>query len=311
MIVTRAPLRIPLGGGGTDFPNYYLKYGGFICGLALNRHVHVVLHDTIDGKIRLKYSKVEMVDDPDQLQNRVAAEALKWYGITKGIEVATFSDVPEASGLGGSSSFCVALVVALRQKLGLKMDKDEIFASAYAIERLKAGQAGGIQDQFFATYGGAWALDLSQEVIQIPVYTDGVTSHLKLLYTGTTRKDLGIAQNQTKKVTAMDQAMISNLDKTKEMGKKIFDLLDAGDYKAFGQIMNEHWENKKARDPDVTNPTVDALYSKALEEGAIGGKLMGLGGGGYLLLCTNTFLSGTSYIPVDIDREGAKVCYED
>ena len=163
MIVTRAPLRIPLGGGGTDFPSYYLKYGGYILGFALDKYVHCVLHDTIDDKIRLKYSKTEVVDDVDRLENRIAAEALKWYSITKGVEVATFSDVPESSGLGGSSAFCVALVTALRHKLGLPMDKYIIFASAYDIERNKAGQPGGIQDQYFASFGGAWALELGKK----------------------------------------------------------------------------------------------------------------------------------------------------
>ncbi|MBA7637235.1 D-glycero-alpha-D-manno-heptose 7-phosphate kinase [subsurface metagenome] len=160
MIVTRAPLRIPLGGGGTDFPSYYLKYGGYILGFAIDKYVYVVFHDTIDGKIRLKYSKNEIVEDVDKLENRTAAEALKAYGVTKGVEIATFSDVSESSGLGGSSAFCVALVVALRYKLGLSLDKQEIYQSAYDIERIKAKQPGGIQDQIFASLGGTWSITL-------------------------------------------------------------------------------------------------------------------------------------------------------
>src|SRR4030042_313264 len=168
VIVTRAPLRIPLGGGGTDFPSYYLKYGGYVLGFALNQYVHVVVHPTRDGMIHLKYSKAEASEDVDALDNRVAAEALKWFGWKGGIEIATFSDVPEGSGLGGSSAFCVALVKALdlltAEERGRRlMNRYEIFAAAWDIERNCAGQPGGMQDQFFASFGGGWSIELGEK----------------------------------------------------------------------------------------------------------------------------------------------------
>ena len=309
MIVTRAPLRIPLGGGGTDFPSYYQRYGGYILGFALNKAVHVVLHDTIDKKIRLKYRKNEEVDDVDQLENRIAAEALKWYGVTSGVEIATFSDVPNVSGLGGSSSFCVALVTALRYKLGMKLDKQEIFASAYDIERNKAGQPGGMQDQYFATFGGAWELFLKDVFERTRITVSQIVPRMKLVYTGTSRTDLGIADRQSKKSDSTDPSMIQNLTQVKILGLRIRDYIRRGDYENIGKLTHEHWERKKERDSSVTNTEVDKLYSQALEGGAIGGKLLGLGGGGYLLLFTNKNIPGLSCIPVGVDSEGCKVVY--
>ncbi len=311
MILTRAPLRIPLGGGGTDFPSYYLKYGGYILGFALNKYVRVVLHDTIDNYIYLKYSKTEKVKNVDQLENRVAAEALKWYGITKGIEVATFSDVPESSGLGGSSSFCVALVTALRQKLGLPQNKKEIFASAYDIERNKAKQPGGIQDQFFATFGGAWSLELGERFTRKPVNVLPLLPKLKLVYTNTSRTNLGIASTQVEKATLDDKSLISNLNSIKEQGKNVNCLLTSGNLDSVGLQFHEHWELKKSRDSRITNPEVDRLYNLARQSGALGGKLLGLGGGGYLLLYTNSDLDGIKTIPVGLDSTGCKVVYQD
>lgn len=314
MIITRAPLRIPLAGGGTDFPGYYLKYGGFICSFALDRYVHVVLHDTIDKKVRLKYSKTEEVENIDDLKNRIAAEALKWYGypseFEQGIEIATFSDVPEASGLGGSSSFCVALVTALRRKLGLSLDKETIFASAYDIERNKAGQPGGIQDQYFAAHGGAQILELGEVFERENIDIRDLVSNLKLLYTGTGRANLAIAENQVSRTSKLDTSMLSNLDSVKAMGRTIVNFIRMDEYDRIGMAFDNHWEVKKLRDPSISNPTIDSLYTQALNEGAKGGKLIGLGGGGYLLMYTDGVSGNLPYIPVGIDQEGCKVCYE-
>lgn len=311
MIVTRAPLRIPVGGGGTDFPTYYKKYGGMVLGFALDRYCHVVVHNTIDNKIRLKYSKTECVDDPGDLENRVAGEALKWYGITGGIEVATFSDVPESSGLGGSSSFCVALCTALRYLKGMSLDKYEIFASAYDIERNKARQPGGLQDQFFAAFGGAWLLELPPEgeFVQTAVEIQDFLPRLKLVYTNTGRIDLGIAARQNWKVTGEDKDYVDNLTRTKEMGYAIKSMLDSKDYDSVGRMFNEHWCNKKRRDVSISNDSVDSLYKTAMSDGCLGGKLLGLGGGGYLLLYAKNGLSNLQGLDVGLDTEGCKVVY--
>jgi len=296
VIVTRAPLRIPLGGGGTDTPSYYNKYGGFILSFAIQQYVYVVLHPTIDGKIRLKYSKNETVEHPDQLLNRVAAEVLNTYGITKGVEIATFSDVPESSGLGGSSSFCVALIAAIRQLKGLQLDRQEIFRQAYNIERIRAGQQGGIQDQLFAALGGCWAVSLGDaEPALEMVNPNGLLGRLKLVYAGDRKStyNLGIADKQQDDIIEENPDVVASLHKTKELGKYIHSLVKSGETDKLGEIFNEHWENKKKRNPAITNPELDAVYRNALGCGASGGKLVGLGGGGYFLF----------YVPRGLDME--------
>lgn len=310
MIVARAPLRVPLGGGGTDFPSYYLQHGGYILGFALNKYVHVVMHDTIDKKIRLKYSKAEEVTHVDDLENRVAAEALKWYGVTGGIEVATFSDVPECSGLGGSSAFCVALVTALRYKLGMNMEKEEIMASAFDIERNKAEQPGGMQDQFFAAFGGAWRLELKTPDFDTDrVDVSGLLPHLKLLYTGSGRTSSVIARSQEIDMDTEQQATLDNLHRTKALGRQIGAHLDNQEYEQIGRAFGTHWETKRQRHPDISSPDIDKIYEEAMAKGAVGGKLMGVGGGGYLLLYVANGNAPREWLDIGLDEEGAKICY--
>lgn len=311
MIITRAPLRVPLGGGGTDFPSYYQKYGGFILGFALDKYVYVVLHDTLDSKIRLKYSKTEVTEDVDSLGNRVAAEALKSYGLTKGIEVATFSDVPESSGLGGSSAFCVALVTALRHKLGLNLDKYEIFQSAYDIERVQAGQPGGIQDQLFASLGGAWYTPLGEsgEVNLKSIDLSSLLPKLKLVHTNTTRTDLGIAVDQTKKTQEKDKELLDSLDLTKKLGIGLKNHIEEGNLDRVGDLFHTHWLNKKKRSTLISNSNLDTVYGEAMDNGATGGKLLGLGGGGYFLFYVPNKLEGFETVDFGVDWEGVKVIY--
>lgn len=310
MIVTRAPLRIPLGGGGTDFPSYYLKYGGYILGFAIDKYVYVVFHDTIDGKIRLKYSKNEIVEDVDKLENRVAAEALKTYGMTKGVEIATFSDVSESSGLGGSSSFCVALVVALRHKLGLSLNKYEIFQSAYDIERVKARQPGGIQDQLFASLGGAWSATLGEDPPRLKMIDlSGLLPKLKLIYSNTTRANLEIASAQTRDTENKDGTVLESLKLTKELSQKIEKCIQEGNLDEVGRIFHAHWLNKKRRSSLISSTQLDSIYERALNNGATGGKLVGLGGGGYFLFYVPKKLTGFEAVPFSIDWEGGKVIY--
>lgn len=310
MIITRAPLRIPLGGGGTDFPSYYLKHGGYIIGFAINRYCYVVLHDTINGKIRLKYSKNEVVDDVDKLENRVAAEALKTYGVTKGIEVATFSDVPESSGLGGSSSFCVALVTALRKKLGMCLDKYEIFQSAYNIERIKADQPGGIQDQLFASLGGSWCTYLGEGMHLETVDLSKLVPKLKLVYTDTQRTTLEIARKQTEDTNLKNQTVLESLKKTKDLGLEIEGCIRSNNLDKVGVIFNTHWEAKKGRSTLISSPELDNMYERALKNGATGGKLIGLGGGGYFLFYVPDKLEGFDTVDFQVDWEGVRVLYE-
>lgn len=309
MIITRAPLRIPLGGGGTDFPSYYLKYGGYILGFAITQYVYCIIHDTIDKYIRLKYSKNEVVEDVDKLENRIAAEALKTYNVTKGVEIATFADVPESSGLGGSSAFCVALVAALRKRLGISLDKYEIFQSAYNIERVRAGQPGGVQDQLFASLGGAWCTELGKDMNLGMVNVSKLLPKLKLVYTNTHRTTLEIARKQTEDTDLKDETVLDLLRRTKELGLEVKECIKDGNLDKIGEIFNTHWENKKKRSDLISSLELDSIYERALRSGATGGKLIGLGGGGYFLFYVPDRLEGFETVDFEVDWEGVKVIY--
>ena len=313
MIVTRAPLRIPLGGGGTDYPSYYSKYGGYCLGFATDLYVYVVIHPTRDGKIHLKYSKNEVVDQASDLQNTVAGAALKFMGIKGGLEISTFSDVPEASGLGGSSAFCTALLLGLYQYLGLGISRQDLFWEAYEVERVLARQSGGIQDQWFATYGNAYALsmgpgDLKRLGVEKLDLGDFIKS-LRLVYTGKCRYNLDIASRQESETSKQSSKMLLGLGKVKAIGYTIREYLRDGNYLGIGNLFSKHWIQKIERDPAITTREVDNLYNKVMGEGALGGKLIGLGGGGYLLVCTERDLDLVECISLGLDVGGAKVIY--
>ena len=313
MIVTRAPLRIPLGGGGTDFPSYYQKYGGFVLGFATNLYVYVVIHPTKDGKIHLKYSKNEVVDSLEELKNRNAAECIKYvedsHGKVGGIEICTFSDVPESSGLGGSSAFCTALLLGLYTLKEVDRDPGHLWKDAYLAERLYAGQPGGIQDQWFATFGNAYALELGQSVHSKVIDVGGLVGKLKLVYTHKHRDGLEIAVRQDSQVEEKNLRTIRSLDSIKAVGKMIESLLVSGEYEEIGKTFNTHWEQKILRDPEIATPEILSLRLKCLEKGAVGAKLIGLGGGGYLLVYTEKELEGLKTWDLGVDTEGAKVLF--
>lgn len=313
MLLTRAPLRIPLGGGGTDFPSFYQKYGGYILGFAIRKYVHVVLHKTSDKRYYLKYSRTESAEELDQLENRVAAEVLKYFDVPPGLEVATFSDVPESSGLGGSSAFCVALILAVRQHLGLPTESSLLFNDAVDIERRKAKQPGGFQDQYFSSLGGAHEMEFTNVFFapkRVDSLVENLLPHLRLVYTGVGGKRLNIAQTQDSKTKDGDESMVASLLAVKQLGKEIKGTLESGDYDKLGQIFNKHWVSKKSRDPNITTPRIDAMYEEGLKLGASGGKLIGMGGGGYILFCGQNLDGRLPTIDLEIDKEGAKVLFQ-
>jgi D-glycero-alpha-D-manno-heptose-7-phosphate kinase len=313
MILTRAPLRVPLGGGGTDFPSFFNEFGGYILGFAISKYVYVVIHPTMDKKYHLKYSKTESVDNLDLLENRVAAECLEYFKIQPGLEISTFSDVPESSGLGGSSSFCVALVTALRTYLGDSLDPNKIFNDAYDIERNKAKQPGGFQDQWFASFGGAHEIFFSDTYSSsrcVNNWIKELISHLRLVYVGTSSRRLNIASNQNEKTKSKEPQMISGLLTVKNIGEKIGKALEEKDYDKIGKLFNEHWESKKSRDPNITTPEIDSIYSSGLKLGALGGKVIGMGGGGYILFCGPNLDGRLPSVDLSLDTEGAKVIYQ-
>ncbi len=324
MIITRAPLRIPLGGGGTDFPSYFKKYNGYILGFATNLYVYVVLHPTTDRMIHLKYRLNEVVSSIDEIKNEIARECIRYVDSNlMGLEISTFSDVPESSGLGGSSAFTVALLKALYEYKNQEVSLEQLFSDAYTVERHLAGQPGGMQDQWFATYGGCTELYLGSNAMDDTglvfnfstisfnsVNIEGFIDNLKLVYTHKHRYNLDIARRQDKGVAEDSNRVLDSLNKTKKLGMDIGLHLRDGRYADVGKVFSLHWENKILRDPEITTSEIDDLYQDCLKAGAVGGKLLGLGGGGYLLMYTEQVLDGIDTIDLGIDTEGVKVLYK-
>lgn len=325
IILTRAPGRIPLGGGGTDLPSYYSKYGGFLISIAINKYTYVLVNETtVDNLIRLKYSQSEKVESVDKIKHSVFRETLKFMGIKSGIEIATMSDAPVGTGLGSSSSFTVALLTALHVFKRQHVDALTLAQEACDIEINRASMATGKQDQYLTALGGIVCLDFAKDgnvkvnPVDIHSYTlKELRSNLLLFYTGISRESFKIQIEQIENTEDNVQEVIDSLHRTKEIGLEIKDVLEKGDLDRLGELLDLHWGNKKKRSKRITNPQLDKWYKIAKENGALGGKIMGAGGGGFFALyCPNEAKNevreamtaeGLREMDYEFDVEGAKV----
>ncbi len=292
VIIARAPLRIALGGGGTDLPSYYSRYGGFFVSAAIDKYVYVsVNRPASDDLIRVKYSRSEEVRDPEELRHDLVREALKSLSLTSNIEIASMADVPAGTGMGSSGSYLVALLVALHALKNEQEPRWILAEEACRIEIEKAGHPVGKQDQYVAAWGGlnCYAIDSNGEVtvtaLKIPTYAyEDLGRCLLLYFTGQTRESNQILSQQNAATDRGDPAVVESLHRTKELGFEIKAALENGDLVRFGQLLNEHWENKKSRSSRITDDRIDRFYQLARGNGALGGKILGAGGGGFLLL---------------------------
>ena len=290
MIITRSPLRITLGGGGTDLPSYYQCHTGFLISAALDKYVYVNLHEPFTDEIILKYSKMELVETTDQVKHPIIREALKLAGIQTRLEIASMADIPAGTGLGSSGSFTTALLKALYAHRRKVAHSQELAELACEIEINRLGESVGKQDQFIAAYGGITCLTFHQDhrVTVHPLRVAMKTmfeleDNLLLFFTGFTRAAGSILQDQHLRSQAGDAAMLRNLDYVKALGYQSQEALESGNLVRFGELMHEHWEHKKRRSSGISNPNIDTWYSLAMSNGAIGGKLVGAGGGGFLM----------------------------
>jgi D-glycero-alpha-D-manno-heptose-7-phosphate kinase len=289
IILTRAPGRIPLGGGGTDLPSYYTRYGGFLVSIAINKYTYIMINKTtVDNLIRLKYSQSEIVDNVDVINHVGFRETLKFMGIESGIEIATMTDAPLGTGLGSSGSFTVALLTALHAYKRQHVDALTLAQEACDIEINRAGMATGKQDQYLAALGGIVCLEFVEngEVKVIPVnihsYSlEKLKANLLLFYTGISRESFKIQKDQIRNTEEDVQDVVESLHRTKEIGLEIKKVLEKGDIDRFGELLDLHWENKKRRSDKISNLKIDKWYRTAKENGALGGKIMGAGGGGF------------------------------
>lgn len=294
MIVARAPLRIPLGGGGTDLPSYASKFGGFVLSAAITKYVYIFLNrPSADQLLRIKYSKYEQVERVDDIQHDLVRPALRLMNVESALEIASMADVPAGTGLGSSGSYLVALLTALHAFKRAKSSTQDIAEMASRIEIEMAGHPAGKHDHYIAAFGGLTALDIAPDgvVVASPLdvpdttleeLTHGITLH----YTGITRASRDILEEQRTATDALDAAVLESLHETKALGYRIRDALTAGDLDAFGRLLDEHWQVKKRRSPRISVPHIDHCYARARAEGALGGKIIGAGGGGFLMLYT-------------------------
>jgi D-glycero-alpha-D-manno-heptose-7-phosphate kinase len=294
VIITRSPLRIPLGGGGTDLPSYYREHSGFVISAAIDRYVYITLHETFFPEVIVKYSRMEVVERAEELQHPILREALKM--LLPGpphIEITSMADIPAGTGLGSSGSFTTALLRALHTLNRNYISRQELAEQACRIEIDLLGEPVGKQDQYIASYGGLTCFDFLPDgrvevaPLKLPGATlDDMEDTLALFFTGVTRSASDILRDQDSRTRGGDPGMIDNLHRVKELGYATRQALESGDLRAFAAIMHTHWEHKKKRSAGMTSERIDGYYELARRNGALGGKLIGAGGGGFLMFYT-------------------------
>lgn len=325
MIITRSPLRITLGGGGTDLPSYYRAHGGFLIAAAIDKYVYVtVMRPFVEG-IFLKYSKLEHVEKIDDVEHPIIREAVRSLGFrTPQIEITTLADIPSGTGLGSSGSFSTALLKALYAHRRRLLHPSELAELACEIEINRLSESIGKQDQYIAAYGGVtcFTFNPDERVEACPVELSmdslfNLEDNLLLFFTGFSRSAGTILADQKTRTERGDEDMLANLHYVKELGLRSRDALEKGDTDTFGELMHEHWEHKRRRSNGMSNARIDEWYELGRKNGAIGGKLVGAGGGGFLLfysenhrrLRTAMAQAGLEEVRFRFDFEGTKVLF--
>ena len=291
MIITRSPLRISLGGGGTDLPSYYERHTGFLIAAAIDKYVYINLNRRFIEQFLLKYSQLEEVPEIDAIEHPIIREALRLLNVgIRNLEITSMADIPAGTGLGSSGSFTTALLKALHAWNRNLVHPAELAAQACEIEIDRLKEPIGKQDQYIAAYGGitcfkfrpgggveAWPLKISEDTLC------DLEDNLLLFFTGYSRAASSILQEQHDRSKADDAAMIENLHFIKDLGLQSRCALEAGNLREFARLMEVHWQRKKERSGAMSNSRIDQCHELAMANGALGGKLIGAGGGGFLM----------------------------
>lgn len=320
MIITQTPLRISIAGGGTDISAYYQKHGGAVLSTAIDKYVYVILNKRFDDKIYISYSRKEIVDHVDEIQHELVREALKITGLEKGIEIAIMADIPSSgSGLGSSSSLTVGLLNAFYTYKGIQVPAEQLAQEACEIEIERCGKPIGKQDQYIAAYGGLNYFEFNSDgsVIVTPINIGPLKQHwgasMMLFFTNITRSADVILKEQTGRT----EENAAFLDKIKALAKDARDAVQKGNFDAVGDILRENWLLKKELANGITKPEIDNMVDVAVAGGAVGCKICGAGGGGFLLTyCSRQHksqlrkaMSAYREMPFFLERYGSKVNY--
>jgi len=291
VIIARSPLRISLGGGGTDLPSYYRKHGGFLVAAAIDKYVYITLHQTFVPDLIVKYSKLERVAGAAELDHPILREALRLLGIEGPyLELTSMADIPAGTGLGSSGSFATALLKALHTHQKGLIHPRELAEQACHIEIDVLKEPIGKQDQYIAAFGGVTSFEFHTDdtvtARPLSLSTDtlyNLEDNLLLYFTGYSRSASTILKEQDDATRRQDAAMAENLDVVKDLGHQSQRALESGDLEGFAELLNQQWARKKGRSGAMSNERIDAWYRLAMDNGARGGKLIGAGGGGFLL----------------------------
>jgi D-glycero-alpha-D-manno-heptose-7-phosphate kinase len=321
IIFTRAPLRISLGGGGTDLPSYSDQHEGFLIAGAIDKYVYLLTHTAFQRRYRMKYNEFEEVDTPQEIRHPLLRESICRHWDGEPLEIASLADVPAGTGLGSSGAYTVAVLKSLALARHRATTPVSLAEDAAHIEIGVLGDPVGKQDPYVAAHGGLCAYTFHRDgsVEVEPLEIDRTTleklrHNLLLFYTGQARSAAALLADQVKRTEADDQTMLANLHRTKEIGVQSRELLEGGDLAGFAELMDAHWQTKRERSPGMETERVDELYRLARMSGCLGGKLVGAGGGGFLLVYAthpeDTRLAmeraGAPELPFDFDFEGCQ-----
>ena len=320
MIIVRSPLRISIGGGGTDIPSYYQKNEGFFISAAINKYVYVTITEPFQKGIYLKYSQIEKTNNIKKIKHSIIREVLKDEISKNKIEITTLTDIPAKTGLGSSGSFSTALIKAIYLFNQKKIGRRELAEKACDVEIKKLKLPSGKQDQYISVYGGISEFSINKNgfvnIKNLKISsetTSKLENNLLLFFTGFSRDSSLILKEQNKKTIKNNKEMIQNLDFVKSIGYEIKKALIKGNCDEFGKLMDEHWKHKLKRSSNMSNKTINEAYKYAITNGALGGKLIGAGGGGFLLFYANdpnqlrnAFLKKFEEVRFKFDYEGVK-----
>lgn len=322
MIISRTPLRISFAGGGSDLPSYYLKHGGAVLSTTIDKYIYIAVHRYFSSnQSLLKYSKTELVNSNDEIQHPLFRECMKLVDVT-GLDISSMADVPAGTGLGSSSAFAVSLLNVLHAYKHEAVSAEYLASTACDIEINRLGDPIGKQDQYAAAYGGLNFIRFNydgsvnvEKVVMDPAVKAQLERNLILLYTGTKHSASAILQEQGKEMQRLDKQQV--MHKMVDMAYELKDVLEHNQIDDFGRILNEGWLLKRSLANSISNPLVDTLYNSGIEAGALGGKLLGAGGAGFVLFyCSEEKqaafrekMSAYTEMPFKFENYGSKIIY--
>lgn len=290
MLISRTPLRISLGGGGTDLPSYYRRHGGFVLSAAIDKHIYIAINQTFTDDYFLKYSALERVATPEEIHHPIIRAALELHPVGPSLEIVSVADIPAGTGLGSSGAFTVGLLRVLHALRRQHVTAGDLAEEAAHLEIDMLGDPAGKQDHYIAAFGGITCFEFAPEgtVHVSPLSLSTATlhdleEHLLMFFTGYSRGAAALLNDQRTRTEGEDAEMVEALKLVEALGKRIRDALEQGDTAAFASLMHEHWMSKRERSEGMSNQAMDRWYETARANGALGGKLVGAGGGGFLL----------------------------